>query len=281
MARGDGAVMTAKAAMFQKAITDDVQAWADMINEAFDDAIQTMFELGRRFIAAKEALGHGQWLTMWKVERPVKFKSRMAQMYMKVGSHPELSKTQHVALLPRSIGALYELATLPSDVLSKALTDGAIRPTMERQAARKRYPYRPPPYPADGKAGYCTVIGPGPRRTVFLPGDGTCVEVDETEKAKFADAERSARSFAGLDDRVESEWFDSQGRRLPLMFRFLLETIQNVSKTIQMLTTEESLRAFARDDEIAEDLAWRRRTSCSRSTLLGSGLTPTTVCIAA
>lgn len=54
---------------------------------------------------------------------------------------------------------------------------------------------------------------------------------------------------------AEPTWFDSKGEPIPATFKVSAEIIQDAAKSIQALAAEDSLRAFAGNDEIASDLA--------------------------
>lgn len=92
-----------------------------------------MFEVGRLLIAAKKSLGHGGFEAMCARDLP--FKLRMAEMYMAVARDERLQNPQRVALLPPSIGTVYDLTRLKDVELDQAFERKVIRPDMERKDA--------------------------------------------------------------------------------------------------------------------------------------------------
>jgi hypothetical protein len=138
------------------------QQWANTINGHLKTSVESIFAMGRDLIAAKKQVGHGPWLTMFlgrpdSVAKPIRFHESTAQRIMAVARHRELSNTAHVQVLPPSWGTLYELTKVPELALRKALTNGTIRPEMERREVlalrgsnpKRRRPSRPPNDPRE------------------------------------------------------------------------------------------------------------------------------------
>jgi hypothetical protein len=206
--------------------------WAAIITKEVGAAVRQIIEVGACLFQAKLELPHGEWARMFKgrpnaVARPVPFTVRTAQMFMKIAEHPILSDAKHVSRLPASWGTLYQLATLPEPILQAALTDGRVHPGMDRSHARALRPYVPPVH-ADGRAGTCTVIGPGPLQSYVTNGDGIWHPIEPIPPAP---APPVATSFANT-----------------------LVSIQAMAHTIQSFTTEAHLREFAADAETATEI---------------------------
>ena len=109
------------------------QEWADYINAAWQQTVESFVEVGRRMNEAKNNQEHGKWLdtlalTYARTERT-------AQRFMAIERHPDISNTTHVSHLPLSWGTLAELARLPEGELPKAIEAGVVTPTMERKEA--------------------------------------------------------------------------------------------------------------------------------------------------
>jgi hypothetical protein len=115
-------------------------AWAARINEHWRAAVEATFATGRDLIAAKATLKHGEWERMFTghpkaVLKPLPFSVRTAEMLMAIARHPILSNAQHVSLLPRSWGTLYELTKVPQTVPERALDEGDVNSDMTREDA--------------------------------------------------------------------------------------------------------------------------------------------------
>src|ERR1700730_16922526 len=107
--------------------------FAQRINACWRRSREDLVEAGRLLCAAKEALDHGEFQAM--IESSLDFKQRMAEMLMSIYRDPRLSNPQHVALLPNTVGTLYELTRLKDDAFAARIADGTIRPDMERKEA--------------------------------------------------------------------------------------------------------------------------------------------------
>ena len=92
-----------------------------------------MLATGRELIEAKDALAHGEFEAT--VEDDLPFGPRTAQRLMKVAGNEQLANPTHGSDLPPSWHTLYELSKLDGVTFDQALTDGRIRPDMERQEA--------------------------------------------------------------------------------------------------------------------------------------------------
>jgi hypothetical protein len=114
------------------------QQWANTINGHLKTSVESILAMGRDLIAAKKQVGHGPWLTMFpgrpdSVAKPLGFHESTARRLMIIVAHKELTNRAHVHVLPPSWGTLYELTKVPEPTLRKALTNGSIRPDMERR----------------------------------------------------------------------------------------------------------------------------------------------------
>lgn len=108
-------------------------AFAAGIAAAYADAVGAGFEVGRRLIAAKEGLDHGDFQAMIAADLP--FGPRLAQMFMAVARDARLANTQRVSLLPDGIAARYALTRLDDAALEDAFDRGAIGPATTRADA--------------------------------------------------------------------------------------------------------------------------------------------------
>lgn len=138
------------------------QQWANTINGHLKTSVESIFAMGRDLIAAKKQVGHGPWLTMFpgrpdSVAKPLGFHESTARRLMIIVAHKELTNRAHGHVLPPSWRTLYELTKVPEPILRKALTNGTIRPEMERREVlalcgsnpKRRRPSRPPSDPRE------------------------------------------------------------------------------------------------------------------------------------
>jgi len=75
------------------------QEAADYVTEAWQSAVGSIVETGRRLIEAQKKVGHGNWL---KAIRLMPFGEDTAQLLQKIAEHPDLSNTDHGRYLPPS-----------------------------------------------------------------------------------------------------------------------------------------------------------------------------------
>jgi hypothetical protein len=116
----------------------DAGAWtpqqaAAHVSEAWQDAVESIIETGRRLIEAKERVGHGRWLDAVGL---MPFTERTAQYLMRIARHPDLSNTKHVSYLPASWGTLAALAELPPGEIPKRIEAREITPELDRATAQ-------------------------------------------------------------------------------------------------------------------------------------------------
>jgi hypothetical protein len=104
------------------------------IAAARKQCIDLILKTGRKLIAAKDALDHGQFKKM--VERKLPIDISTAQLYMRIVRDPDLVKAEHVRLLPPHVGSLAELTRVPRAEREQAFASGRINPTMTRKEAR-------------------------------------------------------------------------------------------------------------------------------------------------
>src|SRR5208337_2429769 len=107
------------------------RAWAAHITACWRASVKAIFEVGRLLTTAKEALPHGEFLTM--VESSLPFGASTAQRLMAIAADTRLSNAAHVQHLPLSWGTLYELTKLSDPQFEAGIRDGVIRPDMERK----------------------------------------------------------------------------------------------------------------------------------------------------
>ena len=100
-----------------------------------DAALRQFSSCGRLLIAAKEKLKPGEFLEM--TVRDLPFTERTAQRLMAIARDERLTErltdATHGSLLPRSWRTLYELTRLTPEQFTAAISDGVIKPDMERR----------------------------------------------------------------------------------------------------------------------------------------------------
>jgi len=111
-------------------------AWKERILDAWRKGVEAILDTGYLLAEAKKSLPHGEWQDLIAKELP--FKARTAQMLMAIAADERLAKPQHVALLPPSWGALYDLTRLDDQQFESAVKDGTIHPDMERREIGQR-----------------------------------------------------------------------------------------------------------------------------------------------
>lgn len=121
--------------------TDLAQQWATRINRHGGDAVAAVLAMGADLIAAKKQLQHGGWERMFaghreSVSEPLRFSVSTAKRLMLIAAHPVLTNRAHVHALPSSWGTLYELTKVDKKILTAALAEGRITPSMERRHVR-------------------------------------------------------------------------------------------------------------------------------------------------
>jgi hypothetical protein len=107
--------------------------WADEINAACTQAITAYLEIGRKLVAAKEAMPHGEFLAMIEVDLP--FSTSKADRLMRIASDERISA--HGPNLPQAWRTVYELSKLDDDTFQKGIASGAINPRMTRADAAR------------------------------------------------------------------------------------------------------------------------------------------------
>ncbi len=107
---------------------------ASHITEAWQNAVESIVETGRRLAEAKAKVGHGNWLPTVQL---LPFGERTARALMQIADHPDLANRQHVADLPAAWGTLAVLAQLPAGEIPRRIEAGEISPEINRAAAQE------------------------------------------------------------------------------------------------------------------------------------------------
>lgn len=99
--------------------------------------VQAVFDVGTLLIDAKNALGHGEFQTLFNAQHAnyCGFGGRTGRYYMAIATSDRLIelKRKHASILPTSWMTLHEIAALPAPVFQSALSAGVIRADMERK----------------------------------------------------------------------------------------------------------------------------------------------------
>lgn len=107
---------------------------AKYISDAWQNAVESIVETGRRLISAKDRVGHGNWLPL--VEQ-LPFSEQTARKLMAIARHPDLSNRAHVRDLPASWGTLAVLTQLPPGEIPKRIEAREITPELDRATAQQ------------------------------------------------------------------------------------------------------------------------------------------------
>ncbi len=111
--------------------SDDAQTWAVRITERWRATFDSIIEVGRMLIEAKQQLQHGDFGEMCRSKLP--FCHRTAQRLMVIAADERLSNTTISSLLPPYWNTLYELTQLTDAELHGAIKAGIVRPDMTQK----------------------------------------------------------------------------------------------------------------------------------------------------
>lgn len=131
--KGLGSTETSRSAT-DVTLSEPANAHAEKINGALQKSLEAILEAGALLIAAKEDLGHGEFLLMVSTE--LAFGEDTAQRLMSIARDTVLSNTEHARYLPSSWSTLFELTRVNPTALKKALAEGAVHPEMTRKDAK-------------------------------------------------------------------------------------------------------------------------------------------------
>jgi hypothetical protein len=106
---------------------------AEHVTAAWQAAVESIVETGRRLIEAKERVGHGRWLDTVAL---LPFSERTSRYLVEIASHPDLSNRHHGADLPAAWRTLAVLAQLPEGEIPKRIAAGEITPELDRATAQ-------------------------------------------------------------------------------------------------------------------------------------------------
>lgn len=110
------------------------QEAADHVSEAWQNAVESIVETGRRLIEAKQRVGHGRWLDTVAL---LPFGDGTARKLMTIATHPDLADRSHGNDLPASWTTLYVLAQLPAGEVARRIEAGEITPELDRATAQQ------------------------------------------------------------------------------------------------------------------------------------------------
>lgn len=117
----------------------DVGEWtpqeaASHVSEAWQNAVGSIVETGRRLIEAKRRVGHGRWLDTVAL---LPFSDATSRKLTAIAQHPDLADRSHGNDLPASWTTLYVLAQLPPGEIPKRIEAGEITPELDRATAQQ------------------------------------------------------------------------------------------------------------------------------------------------
>jgi hypothetical protein len=107
---------------------------ASHITEAWQQAVDSIVETGRRLLEAKECVGHGNWLPTVEL---LPFNEQTARKLMQIARHPDLSNRSHGSDLPASWTTLYALTPLPPGEIPRRIKAHEITPELDRATAQQ------------------------------------------------------------------------------------------------------------------------------------------------
>jgi len=109
-----------------------VEEWAEIIDTDFRRSVEAIIAAGRHLQEAKDQLDDERGEFLQLLDR-IGIHETTACKLMRIAAHPVISDFSHVKKLPLAWGTLYELTTLPTDVLEAKLADATVTPDMERK----------------------------------------------------------------------------------------------------------------------------------------------------
>jgi len=118
----------------------DATYYAAVINSEWRKSVESVLEVGRLLIQAKEKCQHGEFMRLFKgheqsVAEPVPFSVNTAERLIAVACNAVISNPAHVQSLPQSWGTLYELTKLDDETLIAGIKSGEITPDTTRAQA--------------------------------------------------------------------------------------------------------------------------------------------------
>lgn len=106
---------------------------ADYVTVAWQAAVISIIETGRRLIEAKIRVGHGNWLAAVDL---MPFGRSTAEYLMQTARHPILSHPDYVENLPPAWRTLSILAQIPPDELTELIESRRVTPDLQQFQAR-------------------------------------------------------------------------------------------------------------------------------------------------
>jgi hypothetical protein len=107
---------------------------ASYVTDAWQSAVESIVETGRRLKEAKERVGHGNWLPTIEL---LPFGERTTQRLIQIAEHPDLANPTRVSDLPASWGTLYVLSQLPPGEIPRRIEAHEITAELQRSAAEQ------------------------------------------------------------------------------------------------------------------------------------------------
>jgi hypothetical protein len=104
--------------------------WAEIIRDDLGRAVEGIIAAGEHLRQAKYQLAHGRFLPLLK---SIGLHERTAERLMRIAANVVLANPTHGSKLPTSMRTLYELSTLPVQLLEAKISDGTITPDIERK----------------------------------------------------------------------------------------------------------------------------------------------------
>lgn len=109
------------------------QEAADYVTVAWQAAVISIIETGRRLAEAKERVGHGNWLAAIDL---MPFGRSTAEYLMQTAKHPVLSHPDYAGFLPAAWRTLSILAQIPAEELTGLIESGYVTPELQQVQAR-------------------------------------------------------------------------------------------------------------------------------------------------
>jgi hypothetical protein len=178
--------------------------WVAEFCADYSASVKAIMRGGRRLIAAKKALEHGEFLKMIEADLPVT--ASVAQRLMIIAADAKLQKLRIAQHLPASWPTLYELTKVNEPTFDEAVSSGVINPKMTRKQAKD----------IRGKVPRRNLFVHEPRKTVIpvyvdepWPVEGFPLESNRSRAADTSETDDEAQSPPQAPDDAPSSAFES------------------------------------------------------------------------
>jgi len=109
--------------------------YIDKIEQRWNDAVESIFDVGAMLYEAQQALLPYEWNEM--IENELPFSRRTANRLIKIGTDPRLKQEEVFKCLPNSWGTIYEISAMDDENLHEAIEANVINTQATRASVTK------------------------------------------------------------------------------------------------------------------------------------------------